>query len=124
MSAPTPQQRAAITARGNVLVAAGAGTGKTRTIVERCRQLVFEEGCPLDRILMVTFTEAAAAEMRERIREALRQKLREREQMEATPGSAGVSPAGCVNSPGAAGETPALPGAVADTRFDSGRHLE
>src|SRR5437867_9172007 len=73
MSAPTPQQRAAIAARGNVLVAAGAGTGKTRTIVERCLQLVFEEGCPLDRILMVTFTEAAAAEMRERIRQALRQ---------------------------------------------------
>src|SRR6185369_6303351 len=86
MSALTPQQRTAIAARGNMLVAAGAGTGKTRTIVERCRQLVFAEGCPLDRILMVTFTEAAAAEMRERILEALRQKLSEQKQ---TPGEFG-----------------------------------
>ena len=36
MSAPTPQQQAAIAARGNVLVVAGAGAGKTRTLVDRC----------------------------------------------------------------------------------------
>ncbi len=73
MSAPTTQQLAAITARGNVLVAAGAGTGKTSTITARCLELVLKERCPLDAILMVTFTEAAAAEMRERIRKTLRE---------------------------------------------------
>ena len=71
MSTLTEQQCAAIAARGNVLVAAGAGTGKTSTITGRCVRLVLDENCPLDRILMVTFTEAAAAEMRERIRKAL-----------------------------------------------------
>lgn len=69
----TPSQRFAIAARGNVLVAAGAGTGKTLTLVERCLALI-EEGCQLEEILMVTFTEAAAAEMRQRIRLALEAK--------------------------------------------------
>ncbi len=72
---PTPSQRAAIKARGNVLVAAGAGTGKTHTLVARALGLVFEEGCDLDRILMVTFTDAAAAEMRQRLREELQKRL-------------------------------------------------
>src|ERR1041385_5623390 len=73
----TPQQKQAIAARGDVLVMAGAGTGKTRTLVERCLQILLEEKPPvsLDEILMVTFTEAAAAEMRQRIRERLEQEL-------------------------------------------------
>src|SRR5437016_13161886 len=63
-------------ANGNVLVMAGAGTGKTSTLVERCLARVCHEAnpVPLDRILMVTFTEAAATEMRKRIREALEQR--------------------------------------------------
>ncbi|HEX5219225.1 MAG TPA: UvrD-helicase domain-containing protein [Verrucomicrobiae bacterium] len=69
----TPQQQAAIAARGNVLVAAGAGTGKTSTVTERCLDLIIRERCSVGEILMVTFTEAAAAEMRERIRHALHQ---------------------------------------------------
>lgn len=73
MSAPTPQQLAAIAARGNVLVAAGAGTGKTSTVTARCLDLVLRERCSLEQILMVTFTEAAAAEMRERLRRKLRE---------------------------------------------------
>src|SRR5689334_1347630 len=67
----TTSQQAALTARGNVLVVAGAGTGKTHTLVERCCSLLLEENCSLDEILMVTFTEAAAAEMRKRIRARL-----------------------------------------------------
>src|SRR3954469_13953947 len=67
----TSQQRQAILARGNVLVIAGAGTGKTRTLVECCVQDLLNGAATLDRILMVTFTEAAAAEMRQRIRERL-----------------------------------------------------
>jgi ATP-dependent helicase/nuclease subunit A len=76
MSETTNQQRNAVTARGNVLVSAGAGTGKTTIVVERCLQLVLEEECTLENILMVTFTEAAAAGMRERIRAALRERAR------------------------------------------------
>lgn len=74
MSTFTPSQQAALTARGNVLVVAGAGTGKTHTLVERCCSLLIDEGCLLDEILMVTFTDAAAAEMRKRIRNRLADK--------------------------------------------------
>ena len=77
MSAPTESQRQAIHARGNVLVVAGAGTGKTRTLVERTLRLLIEEGVSLENILMVTFTDAAAAEMRQRIRAASQKKLAE-----------------------------------------------
>jgi len=68
MSEFTPQQRDAITGRGNLLVVAGAGTGKTHTLVARCLRFVTDERASLENILMVTFTEAAAAEMRARIR--------------------------------------------------------
>jgi ATP-dependent helicase/nuclease subunit A len=71
MNTLTECQALAISANGNVLVSAGAGTGKTSTIVERCLRLMTEEGCSLENILMVTFTEAAAAEMRARLRRAL-----------------------------------------------------
>src|SRR5947209_18932650 len=71
MTTFTSSQRQAIHARGNVLVVAGAGTGKTSTLVHRCISLLLEEECSLDEILMVTFTEAAAAEMRGRIRAEL-----------------------------------------------------
>ncbi|MEQ2006729.1 MAG: UvrD-helicase domain-containing protein, partial [Limisphaerales bacterium] len=70
MSRFTPAQQAAIAARGNVLVVAGAGTGKTRTLIERCLRLL-REGASLEEMLIVTFTTAAAAEMRVRLRKAL-----------------------------------------------------
>jgi ATP-dependent helicase/nuclease subunit A len=73
MSKPTPQQEAAMAARGNVLVVAGAGTGKTRTLVDRCLGWLLDAQNPgsIDQVLMVTFTEAAAAEMRQRLRARL-----------------------------------------------------
>src|SRR5213592_4681516 len=71
MSRLTDSQQQAINARGNVLVVAGAGTGKTSTLIHRCVRLLLEENCSLDEILMVTFTEAAAAQMRSRIRTEL-----------------------------------------------------
>src|SRR6185437_1646663 len=77
MSTMTPSQQAALTARGNVLVVAGAGTGKTHTLIERCCSLLVEDGCSLDEILMVTFTDAAAAEMRKRIRARLAKNVSE-----------------------------------------------
>src|SRR5215831_5871792 len=69
----TEAQQAACRARGDVLVVAGAGTGKTRTLVERCLACLLEEHprVSLEQLLLVTFTEAAAAEMRQRVRAGL-----------------------------------------------------
>jgi ATP-dependent helicase/nuclease subunit A len=68
---PTPQQQQAISARGNVLVVAGAGAGKTQTVVDRCLAWLLDvhNDASIDQILMVTFTQAAAAEMRRRLRQ-------------------------------------------------------
>ena len=73
----TQAQQAAVSQRGNVLVMAGAGTGKTSTLVERCLGCLTDSQnrASLQEILMVTFTEAAAAEMRHRIRARLEETL-------------------------------------------------
>ncbi|HUA37766.1 MAG TPA: UvrD-helicase domain-containing protein [Candidatus Sulfopaludibacter sp.] len=71
----TSSQRQAVEARGNVLVMAGAGTGKTHTLVERCLDCLCRERVSLDEILVVTFTEAAATEMKQRLRAALEKTL-------------------------------------------------
>ncbi len=92
MSTFTDSQRQAIAASGNVLVSAGAGTGKTRTVVERCLRLI-GEGVSLENILMVTFTEAAAAEMRVRLRKALESRRDELHQLNSkTSELAGAGP--------------------------------
>lgn len=63
----------------NVLVSAAAGSGKTAVLVERIITMLVREDNPVDvdRLLIVTFTEAAAAEMKERIRDAIEKKLEE-----------------------------------------------
>jgi ATP-dependent exoDNAse (exonuclease V) beta subunit len=69
---PTPEQAAAIAARGeDVLLEAGAGTGKTGVMVERYCRLVCDSGLSLDAVLAFTFTDKAAAELRQRIRAEL-----------------------------------------------------
>jgi ATP-dependent helicase/nuclease subunit A len=69
---PTPEQAAAIAAGGcDVLLEAGAGTGKTGVMVDRYCRLVCDEGVPLDAVLAFTFTDKAAAELRQRIRAEL-----------------------------------------------------
>jgi len=68
----TADQRQAIETRGtNILVAAAAGSGKTRVLVERIIAQVRGGELSLDRVLVLTYTKAAAAEMRERIEIAL-----------------------------------------------------
>jgi ATP-dependent helicase/nuclease subunit A len=69
---PTPEQRAAIEARSpNVLLEAGAGSGKTGVMVERYCRLVVDEGVSPDAVLAFTFTDKAAAELRARVRAEL-----------------------------------------------------
>ena len=74
----TASQKLAVETRGsNVLVSAAAGSGKTSVLVERIVQRISDISDPLDidRLLVMTFTNAAAAEMRERIRKAVDRKL-------------------------------------------------
>ena len=85
----TEQQQTAIEDRGHsLIVCAAAGSGKTAVLVERIVRLV-REGCPIDQMLVVTFTNAAAGEMRLRIGEALGRAAREEpalgEQLMALP---------------------------------------
>ncbi len=69
----TPDQRTAALERGrDVVVTAGAGSGKTRTLVARYASLLADGLLPR-RVVAVTFTDKAAKEMRSRVRDALRQ---------------------------------------------------
>ena len=79
----TREQLDAITDRGHsLIVCAAAGSGKTAVLVERIVQLI-KEGCPIERMLVVTFTNAAAGEMRQRIGSALDLASRERPELGA-----------------------------------------
>jgi ATP-dependent helicase/nuclease subunit A len=74
----TKEQQMAIDTRGcNLLVAAAAGSGKTAVLVERIIKIITNQDNPvdIDRLLVVTFTSAAAAEMRERIGDAISKAL-------------------------------------------------
>ncbi len=72
----TPAQRAAVEHRnGPLLIAAGAGSGKTRVLVERLLDRILRDDLDLDRFLLITYTRAAAAELRSRIQDALSRTL-------------------------------------------------
>lgn len=74
----TEEQLQAINEKGNnILVAAAAGSGKTAVLVERIINKVINENIDIDKILVVTFTSAAASEIRERILDAIYKKLEE-----------------------------------------------
>lgn len=76
----TEEQRQVIDTRGcNILVSAAAGSGKTAVLTERIVKMISDETNPvdIDRLLVVTFTNAAAAEMRERIGAAIAKRLEE-----------------------------------------------
>ena len=70
----TEEQLEAIERRdGDMMLAASAGSGKTSVLVERFVRSVLEDGIDVAAILTITFTEKAAAELRERIRGRLRE---------------------------------------------------
>lgn len=75
----TAEQLNAITEKnGNILVSAAAGSGKTAVLVERIIRLITDKDAPvdIDRLLVVTFTRAAASEMKERIGKAIGEAIR------------------------------------------------
>lgn len=74
----TKEQEAAIETKGsNILVAAAAGSGKTTVLVERIIRKITDStnSCDIDSLLVVTFTNAAASEMKERIGDAIGKKI-------------------------------------------------
>ena len=83
----TDEQRRAIERRdGDLLLDAGAGSGKTSVLVERFARAVIEDGIDVSAMLAITFTEKAAGELRERIRSRLRE-LGAIDQARATEGA-------------------------------------
>ena len=81
----TERQKHAIEARGrSVIVSAAAGSGKTAVLVERLLRILSDYQHPVraDRIIVVTFTNAAAAEMKQRLAKALNDRLAELEESE------------------------------------------
>ena len=74
----TEQQQAVVENRGgSLLVSAAAGSGKTKVLVERLFRYVIEERCDLDEFLIITYTKAAAAELRSKIAAELHKRLAE-----------------------------------------------
>ncbi|MCI8519544.1 MAG: UvrD-helicase domain-containing protein [Clostridia bacterium] len=74
----TKEQALAISEKGeNILVAAAAGSGKTAVLVERIINKIVDGKMDIDKILVVTFTKAAAAEMKTRVLEAIYKRLEE-----------------------------------------------
>lgn len=71
------EQQAAIDARGKtILVSAPAGSGKTRILVSRMDSLILNDGYDMNAFLVLTFTEAAGAEMKQRLNDQLHQDLK------------------------------------------------
>ena len=81
------QQKVIDTRDRNLLVSAAAGSGKTAVLVERILAMVKDPVHPIDidQLLVVTFTRAAAGEMKERIGRALQQSLEENPENEHLP---------------------------------------
>ena len=75
----TPQQETAVYDRGgSLLVSAAAGSGKTKVLVERLFSYMEQEGCQVDDFLIITYTKAAAAELRGKIAQELTRRVADR----------------------------------------------
>jgi ATP-dependent exoDNAse (exonuclease V) beta subunit len=82
----TPEQLAAIEARGGeAVVVAGAGSGKTGVLAEAVALSVVKDDVAADKVLAITFTRKAAAEMRERIRSRTLKLIQQRDRLDAPP---------------------------------------
>ena len=74
----TPAQQQAIdTTDRSILVSAAAGSGKTAVLIERIISIILDGKADVDEILVVTFTNAAASEMRLKLTRALRKRIKE-----------------------------------------------
>ncbi len=74
----TPAQQKAITRRGgDLIVSAGPGAGKTAVLTQRCLERILHEKVPVDRLLVITFTENAAQELKLRIEQVLHNEFSE-----------------------------------------------
>lgn len=62
---------------GNAIISASAGSGKTHVVIERIIRLITQKNVPIERILAVTFTNAAASEMKEKLKRALTEEYNE-----------------------------------------------
>jgi len=87
----TGGQQRAVNAEGSVAVVAGAGTGKTHMLTERYLHHISEDGLSPLEVVAVTFTNRAAAELRNRIRERVRERMPEREDVLAELEAAQIS---------------------------------
>ena len=94
----TEQQQAAVENRGgSLLVSAAAGSGKTKVLVERLFRYVTEDHCHIDDFLIITYTKAAAAELRSKIAAELSKRMAETpEDRRRGTSSSGGSCCGCI----------------------------
>lgn len=73
----TPDQQKAISQRNkNIIISAAAGSGKTRVLVDRVISLMLDEKVPIDKMIIVTFTNKASIEMKDRIRSSLENSIK------------------------------------------------
>ncbi|MBR5439131.1 MAG: UvrD-helicase domain-containing protein [Clostridia bacterium] len=71
------QRKAVFHDSGNVIISASAGSGKTHVVIERIIRLITQKNVPLEKVLAVTFTNAAASEMKEKLKKALTEEYNE-----------------------------------------------
>src|SRR5574344_1726470 len=65
------QKKAVLAKKGNFLVSAGAGSGKTKVLTDRVIELLSSGQCSLDELLVLTFTDKAASDMKNKVRAKL-----------------------------------------------------
>ena len=70
------QKRAVLHEDGNIIISASAGSGKTRTMIERIFRIISEQKATVKQILAVTFTESAASDMKRKLKEKLIEQIK------------------------------------------------
>lgn len=112
----TNEQNDAIKARGtDILVSAAAGSGKTAVLTERIKQMILNDGISVENMLIVTFTNAAASEMREKILKAISSAINELSEMLRMPSLEGITTKNATGAPSASTPTASSPAASSST---------